>query len=187
MADPSETTQVSREPAQHETEQLLGAVRALASQVGSLQDEVAALRHEARGLPATDGERPGWEESRPIARESPAWVRSVDSPGSRAIAVPWLLLEIVFLVAVAVLATVAGLSGPAIAAVMVVSWLLVAVAEWATARSSMREHALVYGASAPQPVLPDDPLWFASSAEETALDVVPDDRAATRLPPPQPD
>ena len=116
MADPSETTQVSREPAEHETEELVGAVRTLASQVGSLQDDVHALRQEARGLPAADGERPGWEEGRPVVRESPAWVRSVDSPGSRGVAVPWLLLEIVFLVAVAVLAAVAGLDAPVIAA-----------------------------------------------------------------------
>ena len=188
MADPSETTQVSREPAEHETEELLGAVRTLASQVGSLQDDVVALRQEARGLPAADGERPGWEEGRPAVRESPAWVRSVDSPGSRGVAVPWLLLEIVFLVAVAVLAAVAGLDAPVIAGVMVAAWLLVAIGEWAAARSELREHALVYGASTPPlPGVPDDPLWFDSGADETALDVVPDDRTATRLPPPQPD
>jgi hypothetical protein len=189
MADPSETTHVSREPAEHEPEELLGAVRALASQVGSLQEDVLALRQEARVLPTADGERPGWEEDahHPAVRESPAWVRSVDSPGSRGIDVPWLLLEIVFLVAVAVLAAVARLDTAAIVAVMVVAWLLVAIGEWAIARSALREHALVYGSSAPPlPGVPDDPMWF-DVGDETALDVAADDRTAARLPPPQPE
>lgn len=187
MVDPSETTQISREPAAEDAEELLGAVRSLASQLGGLQAEVHALRREAGSLPAENGERPGWDEGRPVVRESPAWVRSVDSPGSRGLAVPWLLLEILFLVAVAVLAAVAGLDAPVIAGVMVVAWLLVAVAEWAAARNSLRERALVYGGSAPQTELPDDPSWFAASREETAFDLAVDDRASTRLPPPQPE
>jgi Flp pilus assembly protein TadB len=184
VADPSETTQVSHE---HETEELLGAVRTLSSQVGSLQDEVAALRHEARALPAADGDRPGWDEGQAVVRESPPWVRSVDSPGMRRIAVPWLLLEIVFLVAVAVLAAVAGLEPAVIAVVMVIAWLLVAVGEWAMARNAAREHVLIYGGSASKASVPDDPMWFATSGEDTVLDVPRDDRTATRLPPPQPD
>jgi len=187
MADPSETTQVSREPAAEDAEELLGAVRSLTSQMGGLQAEVQALRREAGSLPAENGERPGWDEGRPVVRESPAWVRSVDSPGSRGLAVPWLLLEILFLVAVAVLAAVAGLDALVIAGVMVVAWLLVAVAEWAATRNSLRERALVYGGSAPQTGVPDDPSWFAASREETALDLPVDDRASTRLPPPQPE
>jgi len=187
MADPSETTQVSREPAAEDAGELLGAVRSLATQVGGLQVEVQALRQEARGLPAENGERPGWDEGRPVVRESPAWVRSVDSPGSRGLAVPWLLLEILFLVAVAVLAAVAGLDAPVIAGVMVVAWLLVAAAEWIAARSSLRERALVYGASASQSGLPEDPSWLAASREETVFGVATDDRIQARLPPPQPE
>jgi Flp pilus assembly protein TadB len=187
VADPSETTEVSREPARHEADELLGAVRTLSSQVGSLQDEVAALRQEGlRGLPAGDGDRPGWEEGQPAVRERPEWVRSVDSPGTRRIAVPWLLLEIAFLVAVAVLAAVAGLDPPVIALVMVVAWLLVAAAEWAMARAAAREHVLIYGGAASKASVPDDPMWFGPTAEDTVLDVA-HDRTATRLPPPQPD
>jgi hypothetical protein len=189
VADPSETTQISRERAEQEPDVLLGAVRALAAQVGSLQEEVVALRQEARVLPATDGERPGWEEASHEAavRESPAWVRSVDSPGARRIAVPWLLLEIVFLVAVAVLAAVADLDAPVIAVLMVVAWLLVALAEWALARGAMREHALVYGAAEPPlPGVPDDPLWFDADTDDTSLEVA-GDRTAARLPPAQPE
>jgi hypothetical protein len=188
VADPSETTQVTREPAEPESEELLGAVRALAAQVGSLQDELVALRHETRALPLADGDRPGWDEGQPIVRESPTWVRSVDSPGTRGLAVPWLLLEIGFLVAVAVLAAVAELDAAVIVVVMLIAWLLVAAGEWALARGAMREHVLIYGAPASKPGVPDDPKWFAASAsEDTALDVVHDERSATRLPPPQPD
>jgi hypothetical protein len=187
VADPSETTQVSREPAVDGTDEVLGAVRALATEVGALQSEVTALRHEAHVLPSDDGERPGWDDGRPIVRESPHWVRSVDSPSSRRVAVPWLLLEILFIVAVAVLAAVAGLDAPAIAGVMLGAWLLVALIEWATARSQVREQALIYGSTVVQAGLPDDPRWFDAAGSDTALDAATDDRVTTRLPPPQPE
>jgi hypothetical protein len=187
VADPSETTQVSREPAVEGRDDVLDAVRALATEVGVLQSEVTALRHEAHVLPSDDGERPGWDEGRPVVRESPHWVRSVDSPSSRRVAVPWLLLEILFIVAVAVLAAVAGLDAPAIAGVMVGAWLLVALIEWATARSQVREQALIYGSTVVQAGPPDDPHWLDGVGSDTALDVASDDRATTRLPPPQPD
>jgi hypothetical protein len=70
---------------------------------------------------------------------------------------------------------------------MIVAWLLVAVAEWAAARSATRERALVYGATSLQPGLPDDPSWFEVVGDDTALDVTSSDRTATRLPPPQPE
>ena len=188
MADPSETTQVSRQNVPEDQGELLGAVRSLAIQVGGLQAELHALRHEARTLPPGDGERPGWEEGQPLVRESPAWVRSVDSPGRRGLAVPWLLLEILFLIAVAVLAASANLDGPVIAAVMVVAWLLVVAGEWISSRGAARERAIVYGAAPPQLTsLPVDPTWFAPSSEETAPGVTANDRAATRLPPAQPE
>jgi len=187
VADPSETTQVSREPAVDGTDDVLGAVRALATEVGALQSEVTALRHEAHVLPSDDGERPGWDDGRPVVRESPHWVRSVDSPSSRRVAVPWLLLEILFIVAVAVLAAVAGLDAPAIAGVMLGAWLLVALIEWATARSQVREQALIYGSTVVQAGLPDDPRWFGAAGSDTALDAAADDRVTTRLPPPQPE
>ena len=187
MADPSETTQVSHEPAMQEPEELLEAVRALAAQVGGLQAELQAFRHEARSLPSSDGERPGWEEGQPVVRDSPAWVRSVDSPGGRGLAAPWLLLEIIFLVAVAVLAAVADLDAPVIAGVMVAAWLLVAAGEWVASRAAISEHGLLYGLTTPSGALPDDPTWFSPNAEDTALDVAPDERSATRLPPPQPE
>ena len=130
---------------------------------------------------------PAGTKDGPSFARAQAGCGSVDTPRARGLAVPWLLLEIVFLIAVAALAAAAGLDAPVIAGVMVGAWLLVAAAEWAAARNSMREHALVYGTTVPQSGLPDDPSWLAMSGEDTVLDVVADDRTATRLPPPQPE
>lgn len=187
MADPSESTQVSHGPVEPDAVELVGAVRSLTSQVEGLQAEVQALRHETRVLPSENGEHTGWDEGRPAVRESPSWVRSVDTPHTRGLAVPWLLVEILFLVAVAALAAAARLDAPVIAGVMVGAWILVAVAEWAAERRSMREHALVYGTSIQQSGLPDDPSWLATSGADTLMDVAADDRTAPRLPPPQPE
>ena len=187
MADPSETTQVSRASVETDEQELLAAVRSLAVQVGSLQAEVHALRSQTSPLP-TDAERPGWDEPSPALREGGAWVRSLDAPTYRRLSVPWLALELAFLVAVAVLAAVAGLDAPVIAALMVLAWLVVALAEWASARSARRQRDLAYGTftpSAPAAALPEDPSWLEPPAERTALDVAVDSESTmTRLPPP---
>jgi hypothetical protein len=185
VADPSETTQVSRENAVPEGE-VVDALRALAAQLGSLQADVNALRSEGSALPRGELDRHGWDEGAPIAREGPAWVRSVDSPRPRGLAIPWLLVEIVFLVAVAVLAAVAGLEPYAIAGVMVGAWALVAVGEWLAARSSRQEHVLVYGSAAPSaPPIPDDRAWFETNGDATLLDAPSAENAPARLPPPE--
>ena len=189
MADPSETTQVSHEPANQESEELLAAVRALATQVAGLQSELQTLRAQPRSLPVPDEERPGWDDRMPAQRESAAWVRSLDTPAARRAAVPWLALEIVFIVAVAVLVAVAGLSAPAVVAVMVGAWLLVALAEWTTARAASRDDALVYGTITPaSTTLSQDPSWFDPPIERTALEITDAGQATTtRLPPTRPD
>ena len=186
MADPSETTQVSSEPADQQSEELLAAVRALATQVGGLQAELQTLRAQTRSLPAQDGERPGWDDRTPAQRESASWVRSLDTPTLRRAVVPWLLLEIVFLVAVAVLAAVAGLDPPAVVAAMVGAWLLVAFAEWTASRAARRDDAMIYGSMTPGAApLPEDPSWFAPPVGRTALEIADVGEAmATRLPPP---
>ena len=80
-------------------------MRTLSAQVESLQEELHALRTSARAPRPARPTDHGWDEGQPAAvRTAPPWVRSVDSPRARGIAVPWLLLEILFLVAVAVLA-----------------------------------------------------------------------------------
>ncbi|MBM2822948.1 MAG: hypothetical protein HW413_1694 [Thermoleophilia bacterium] len=189
MADPSETTQVSHEPANQESEELLAAVRALATQVAGLQSELQTLRAQPRSLPVPDEERPGWDDRMPAQRESAAWVRSLDTPAARRAAVPWLALEIVFIVAVAVLAVIAGLDAPAVVAVMVGAWLLVALAEWTAARAARRDDALVYGTTAPVgPAVSQDPSWFAPPVERTALEITDvGETTPARLPPPPPE
>jgi hypothetical protein len=185
MADPSETTQVSHEPTEQEAE-LAEAVRTLTAQVGSLRDDVHALRAETHALPSGE-DRPGWDEGAPVAaHEGPAWVRSVDSPRARGIAIPWLLLEILFLVAVAVLCVVAGLDAPVIAGVMVAAWALVALGEWLAARADRERHDLVYRAGTPIAAnVPDDRSWFASNGDDTMLDAPSAERPPPRLPPPE--
>lgn len=198
MADPSETTQVPSDVAGQDAGQAAGqeagqeaelvdAVRALSAQVGSLSDDVHALRAEARALPAPETDRVGWDEAAPtVVREGPAWIRSVDSPRVRGIAVPWLVLEIVFLVAVAVICAVAGFDAPVIAGVMIGAWALVALGEWLASRADRQRHALVFGPSAPIATSAlDDRAWFASNGDDTQLDASSAERTPARLPPPE--
>jgi len=189
VADPSETTQVSREPAGQESEELLAAVRALATQVGGLQTELETLRAQPRSLPLPEEERPGWDDRMPAQRESAAWVRSLDTPKHRRASIPWLALEIAFLVAVAVLAIVADLGTVAVVAVMVGAWLLVALAEWVSARAERRDEALVYGSLAPgAPAVSRDPSWFAPPVERTSLEITDaGESTPALLPPPTPE
>jgi hypothetical protein len=185
MADPSETTQVSE--ARDSQSELVDAVRALSEQVGSLQDDVHSLRAEARGLPPGEADRHGWEEGVPVVvREGPAWVRSVDSPVPRGLAIPWLLVEVLFLVAVAALCVAAGLDAPVIAGVMVVAWLLVVLGEWLLSRAERERHTLLYGAGAPPtPSAPDDRSWFGSNGDDTLLHAPSAEGPPARLPPPE--
>lgn len=187
MADASESTQVSGPPAGTEDRELLDAVRALATQVGNLQSEVHALRSQSPSLPSDHDERPGWEDAPAgTLRDGGAWVRSLDAPSYRRLSVPWLLLELLFLVAVAVLAAVAGLATPVIVGLMLVAWLVVAAAEWASARATRQRHAAAYGPPATvRATVPDDPSWLESPSERTSLDV--GQTAVTRLPPPAPE
>ena len=189
MADPSETTQVSRGPAGPEGEELLAAVRALATQVGGLQAELQTLRAQSRSLPLPDGEPPGWDDRAPAPRDSASWVRSLDTPGLRRAAVPWLVLEILFLVAVAVLAAVAGLGTAAVVAIMVGAWLLVALAEWTSARAATRDEAILYDSLVGRVgARSDDPSWFGPPVERTAIEAVEEDAdTKARLPAPAAD
>jgi hypothetical protein len=182
VADPSETTQVSSEAPDPEASELLGAVRALSVQVGGLQAELQALRAQVRPLPDAP-DAPGWDESAAARRESSPWVRSLDRPGPRGPAVPRLLIEVVFLAAVALAAAIAELDPVVIVLVMAGAWALVAAAEWIAARSAQR-HAQVLeaplaGAGA---YFAEDPSWFGPPVERTALEAGEDGAPQTRLP-----
>jgi hypothetical protein len=193
VADPSETTQVSLEPKEPEAAELLGAVRALSAQVGGLQAELQALRAQSRTLPPSP-DAPAWDRSAPPRREKSAWMRSLDRPGQRPPAVPRLLLEVVFLVAVAGAAAIAELEPAVIVVLMLGAWALVAGVEWFAARAA-RQHAEMSamplaGAGA---IYPDDPSWFAPPLErplvepasevEVGEDTQDGYEAAPRLPP----
>jgi hypothetical protein len=184
VSDPSETTQVSRAPDGGEAE-LLSAVRALSAQVNGLQSELRAIRKQTRSLRLPEADAPGWDEGAPVRRERSIWVHSLDSPVARRPPVPRLLLEVVFLVAVAVLAAVAQLDVIAVVVLMTGAWALVALAEWIAARAARRRDEVAYGFYAGGALgLAEDPSWFGPPVERTPLEVVErGDDTAARLPP----
>jgi hypothetical protein len=182
VADPSETTQASRAPATEEASELLGAVRELSAQVGGLQAELNAMRSHTRALPSGDMDVPGWEIGETASRDGSVWMRSIASPAARRPAVPRLLLEILFLVAVACLAAVARLDTALVIVVMAGAWLLVALAEWTADRAVRLRNEAAFGRySGPG----EDPAWFAPPRQQTVLEVVEGgEDTAARLPPP---
>jgi hypothetical protein len=188
VSDPSETTQVSRPPDSEEAE-LLSAVRALAVQVSGLQAELRTIRTQTRSLPAAEADTPGWDDRVPMRPERSIWVHSLDSPALKRPPVPRLLLEVIFLVAVAVLAAVAQLEAVVVVVLMAGAWVLVALAEWAAARSARRRDEIAYGFYAGGAMgLAEDASWFAPPVERTVLEVVEGgDDTAARLPPPSSD
>lgn len=197
MAEPSQTTRISHDPADPQEAELLDAVRALSVQVGGLQAELQSLRSQRRVLPASSIDGPAWEEGAPVQRESSMWMRSLDGPGPRAPAVPRVLLEVVFLVAVAVGAALANLEPVVIVVLMALAWTLVAVAEWAAAQTARHraESSQAPLAGVAGGIFADDPSWFAPPIERSALEVPEDtldgiedtlggNDAGPRLPPP---
>lgn len=151
-----------------------GALARLEAQVTSLHEEVRRLG-PAPGLPPpADEPAPG----------SYAWVGALDAPIRRRPQVPRLLLEGLFLAAVAAAAAIADLDAVAIAGVMVGAWVLVALIEWAASRADRRQEVPAF---APAPSAPPaaDPAWFSPPVEHTILDggAGDGDTAITRLPP----
>lgn len=180
MADPSETTQVSLGSSEHrssepEAAELLDAMRSVSTEIESLQSELRTLRAQARGLPASERDTPGWDDRVPARRESSPWIRSLDGPGPRQPAVPRLLLEVVFLVVVAVAAAIAELDTPVIIAVMAGAWGLVALAEWLAAREARRRADLSLAPLAGTSAVADDPSWFSPPVERPMLQPVADE------------
>jgi hypothetical protein len=160
---------------------------ALASTLQELSDRIEALQADVRrlggpGLPPTD---PGWESEEPEqVGPSYAWVSSIPAPVRRRRAVPRLLLEVLFLAAAATAAAIAELDAAAIAAVMVGSWVLVALIEWAASRADRRRDeipAIVPLLAADPP--PADPAWFVPPVEHTLIETTTETTAVTRLPP----
>ena len=173
---------IARRP---EPDEVLEAIHELSSRVGGMQAELNALRAQSHPLPEEATEvAAGWGDGRPErARDTFAWVRDLESPRFRYARVPWFLLEITFLAAVAVGAAVADLEWKAIVALLAGAWVLVALAEWTFARAARRRAEAAY---APISVYGDglapDPSWFAPPSERTVLDLGVEDTGA-RLPP----
>jgi hypothetical protein len=166
--------------------ELTTVVRDLADRIEALQADVRRLG--GPGLPSAE---PGWsdEEVRPTASPSYAWVSSIGAPVRRRPGVPRLLVEALFLAAVAAAAALAKLDAPVIAGLMAAAWILVALIEWSAARADRRRDAipLLAPVAAPEP-LPADPSWFVPPVEHTLLEPAGDSPTAiTRLPAADPD
>lgn len=162
-------------------EDLAGSVRQLADRIEALQADVRRL-----GGPALPSGEPGWNDDveAPPA-PSYAWVGAIEAPLRRRPAVPRLLLEALFLAAVAVAAALADLDAAVIAAVMAGAWVLVALIEWAAARADRRrEERVLMPPPAPPAPVPADPAWFVPPVEQTLLETPADSvTAVTKLPP----
>jgi hypothetical protein len=159
------------EPQDPDTKELLGAVRALSAQVGGLQSELQALRAQSRPLPPLV-DAPDWDRAPPARRERSAWMRSLDRPGTRPPAVPRLLLEVVFLIAVAGAAAIAELDPVVIALLMAAAWALVAVTEWLASRAAQRYAEIsALPLSGGGGIFADDPSWFGPPVERTMVEV----------------
>lgn len=146
-----------------------------------LEEQIAVLQADVRrlgsvsSLPLPDDDLP------PSAY---AWLGAIDAPTRRRPQLPRLLLEALFLAAVAAAAAIAELDAVAIAGVMVGAWVLVALIEWAASRADRRQELPAF---APAPVAPPgaDPAWYSPPVEQTLLDAGGLDpvTAITRLPP----
>ena len=114
-------------------------VRELESVASELRAELRSLRAERTAPGRSDDE--DWPVEAGLAgRElpSPDWVATVPPPFARGVTVPRLAIEGAFLLLVALLAGLADLAAGWIVLVMVVAWVLVALAEWAAAAKRSR-------------------------------------------------
>ena len=177
MAEPRGTEEVEATP----EADLAAALETVGNRLDALQDEVRRLR--ATPLPETEN---GWDDPAE-AGVSHDWLVSLDPAPRRRPAMPRLLLEAAFLVAAAALAAAADLEPLVIAAVMAGAWVVVALAEWAAARTEQRRtDLLVAPLPAAPPVASLDPAWFSPPVEHTLLEgaaVSEPDTAVVRLPP----
>ena len=168
------------------------AFASFAERVHELESVAVELRAELRELRAdrrTD-QRPApyadedWPADAGYAGRaaSPDWVASVPPPLLRPVAVPRIVLEGVFLLAVALLAGLADLDAVWIVLVMAAAWALVALSEWTAAAKRARWHLDEVAPS----VTPDgDPAaestgpWSMPVVEATAVEAANDSESRT--------
>lgn len=165
---------------------VLRELRELSGRVASLHTEVRRLA----GVALPQASASGWDDEggAPTSAPSYAWLTRLEPPVRRRPAVPRLLLEATFLIAVAALVAVADLQPLVIAAVMAGAWLLVALSEWAATSAERRNRELAAHVPPPAPAgpTPADPAWFSPPVEQTLLesgDSADSDTSITRLPP----
>jgi hypothetical protein len=159
---------------------------ALAESVRVLADRIEALQADVRRLggPALPTGDPGWDDD--AATEPPAshaWVGALEPRVRRRPTVPRLLLESLFLIAVAVGCGLARLDAGVIVGVMALAWVLVGLIEWTSARADARRDDIIVTWTAPDQE-PPDPSWLVPPVERTLLDAgsAEDATAVTRLP-----
>jgi hypothetical protein len=143
------------------SDDLEAAIRRLSEQVGALQTEVRALDRRS-ALPASP-------PPEPVPPGAYAWVDALETPARRRPQLPRVVLEGLFLCAVAAAAAIAELEAVAIAGVMIGAWVLVALIEWAASRAEREPVIPVYALPAPEAPRAD-PAWFAPPVEHTLLD-----------------
>jgi len=153
----------------------------VAGALGRLDEQLTALRDEVRRLGAAPALPPPVDDPPP---GSYAWVGALDAPVRRRPQAPRLLLEGLFLAAVAAAAAIADLEPVAIAGVMVGAWVLAALIEWAASRADRRQELPVLAPPLSAPPAAD-PAWFSPPVDHTMLDAgaADGDTALTRLPP----
>ena len=159
-----------------QTDELVEALARVERQVNALNTEVRRLG-SVSALPNASDDLP----PPPAAYD---WVGALQAPTRRRPQLPRLLLEALFLAAVAAAAAIADLDAVAIAGVMVGGWVLVALIEWAASRADARAEFPAY-MPAPAPAPGADPAWYSPPVEQTLLDARHGDpvTAVTRLPP----
>ncbi len=159
-------------------------VRELESVASELRAELKAVRAERTAPPRYEDE--DWPAERGLSSAglapSPDWVAAVPPPFTRHPAVPRLVVEISFLLLVAVLAGLADLAAAWIVLVMAVAWALVVVTEWAAAakRSRWRLDEIAPPADASsKPAADTTGPWDMPVVEATVVESGPDPESKT--------
>lgn len=159
-------------------------VRELESVASELRAELNAVRAERTAPPRYDDEY--WPAERNLSNAglapSPDWVAAVPPPFARHPALPRLIVEISFLLLVAVLAGLANLSAAWIVLVMGVAWVLVVITEWTAAakRSRWRLEEIAPPADADsKPAAETTGPWDMPVVEATVVESGPDPESKT--------
>jgi hypothetical protein len=152
-------------------------VHELESVAAELRAELRSLRSERSAPQRFDDE--AWPAEYAAGGASPDWVGAVPPPLAHDITVPRLGLELLFLLAVALLAGLADLAAGWIVLVMTVAWGLVALSEWAAAAKRARWRL----EEIPPPLEEDRSEttgpWSMPVVEATAVAVSPDPESQT--------